>query len=82
MSARYCVFWLVRAFKDFALTECLQREGGICAISPACRFKGVVSKSLKAVLAALDSFTLAGIARNSSELSEMLEMRRISEEDA
>lgn len=63
---------------DFALMECVRRDGGLCAISPACRLKGVASKALGAFLAVFDDFTLADIAGNRSELAELLEMRSVS----
>lgn len=31
---------------DFALMECMRHDGGLCAISPACRLKGIVGRAL------------------------------------
>ncbi|RWN60558.1 Rrf2 family transcriptional regulator [Mesorhizobium sp.] len=67
---------------DFALTECMRRDGGLCVISPACRLEGVVVKALQAFLAVFDGYTLADIAANRSELVELLEMHRVSGEVA
>ena len=63
---------------DFALVECMRRDGGLCVISPACRLKGVVGKALEAFLVVFDGFTLADIVRNESELTKLLETRRVS----
>lgn len=57
---------------DFALTECMRGDGGLCAISPACRLKGVVGEAMEAFLGVFDSFTLADIVRNRPELAELL----------
>lgn len=62
---------------DFALTQCMSR-GGLCVISPACRLKGVVGEALDAFLAVFDSFTLADIVGNRSDLAELLEPHRVS----
>src|SRR5262245_60503962 len=63
---------------DFALTECM-REDGACAISPACRLKGVVGKALDAFLSVFDDYTLADIARDRMQLTKLLEIRDVSE---
>lgn len=61
---------------DFALTECMRGDGGMCAIAPACGLKGVVAKALQAFLAVFDNYTLADITRNGSVLAELLDMHR------
>lgn len=67
---------VVRQMEDgFDLTECM-RIGGSCAITPACRLKGVVGRALDAFLAVFDDVTLADIAGNRKELLELLEMNR------
>ena len=63
---------------DFALVECMRRDGGLCVISPACRLKGVVGKALEAFFAVFDDFTLADIAGNRAALAELLETRKVS----
>jgi Rrf2 family transcriptional regulator, nitric oxide-sensitive transcriptional repressor len=60
---------------DFALVECMWQEGGACAISPACRLKGVVRKALDAFLSVFDGYTLADIAGNRAALVELLDLR-------
>jgi Rrf2 family nitric oxide-sensitive transcriptional repressor len=63
---------------DFALTECMRADGGLCAISPACRLKGVVGKAMEAFLGVLDESNLADIVRNRAELIDLLDVTRIS----
>lgn len=57
---------------DFGLVECLRFEGGTCAISPACRLKGVVRKAVDAFLSVFDEYSLADIAGNREFLAEPL----------
>lgn len=61
---------------DFALTECMRGDGGMCAIAPACRLKGIVGKALDAFLKVFDDYTLADITRNGPTLIGLLEMNR------
>lgn len=65
---------LVRATEEaFSLAECMQAESGsCCAISPACRLKGMLHEALAAFLAVLDRYTLADIVRNRAELGPLL----------
>lgn len=73
---------VVRSMEDgFAMTECM-RDGGRCTISPACRLKHIASNALEAFLAVFDSFTLADIVENRSELAELLEISPVSEKVA
>ncbi|SMH30477.1 Rrf2 family transcriptional regulator [Mesorhizobium australicum] len=57
---------------DFGLVECMRSEGGTCAISPACRLKGVVRKAVEAFLSVFDGYSLADIAGNKEVLAELL----------
>lgn len=57
---------------DFALVECLRKDGGVCAISPACRLKGVVRRALEAFLSVFDEYTLADIADDRAALAGLL----------
>lgn len=58
---------------EFALAECMQAQGGdCCAISPACRLKGMLHEALGAFLAVLDKYTLADIVRNRAMLGPLL----------
>lgn len=62
---------LVRATEEnFSLVECMQ--GGNCAISPACRLKGIFAEALEAYLAVLDKYSLADITRNRRALGSLL----------
>ena len=65
---------LVRATEaEFALAECMQAQGGdCCAISPACRLKGMLHEALAAFLAVLDKYTLADVVRNRAMLGPLL----------
>lgn len=64
---------IVRQMEDsLAVVECMGSTGGTCIISPACRLKGVVRKALNAFLSVFDSYTLADIAGNQSELIDLL----------
>lgn len=62
---------------DFSLVECIQKEGGACAISPSCRLKNVVRQALEAFLTVFDSYSLADIAANRDEIAELLGLSRI-----
>ncbi|MBX3537925.1 MAG: Rrf2 family transcriptional regulator [Chelatococcus sp.] len=64
---------LVRSTEeDFSLVECMQGAGGSCAISPACRLKGVFAEALAAYLAVLDKYTLADVVHNRAVLQPLL----------
>lgn len=67
---------VLRHMEDgFDLTECMRR-GGRCAITPACRLKGVVGRALDAFLAVFDEHSLADLVGNRSELVALLELGR------
>lgn len=64
---------LVRATEeDFSLAECMQANGRACAISPACRLKGMLHEALAAFLTVLDKYTLADIIQNKAVLGSLL----------
>lgn len=64
---------LVRATEEeFSLAECMQAGGRACAISPACRLKGMLHEALNAFLAVLDKYTLADIVQNRFSLGPLL----------
>jgi len=64
---------LVRATEEeFSLTECMQAQGRACAISPACRLKGMLHEALAAFLEVLDKYTLEDIVRNRAALGPLL----------
>ena len=64
---------LVRATEeDLSPVECMQ--GRACAISPACRLKGIFGEALNAYLSILDKYTLADIVRNRGALAALLDI--------
>ncbi len=64
---------LVRATEeDFSIAECMQAKSWACAISPACRLKGMLHEALAAFLEVLDKYTLADIMRNRDDLAPLL----------
>lgn len=64
---------LVRATEEeFSLAECMQAGGRACAISPACRLKGMLHEALNAFLGVLDKYTLADIVQNRASLGPLL----------
>lgn len=71
---------LVRATEaEFALAECMQAEGNdCCAISPACRLKGMLHEALGAFLAVLDKYTLADIVHNRAMLGPLLGLSAVA----
>lgn len=68
---------VVRRVEDgFALVECLQAAGGACALSPACKLKGVVKTALEAFLQVFDRFTLADIASDREAIAALLDLHQ------
>lgn len=55
--------------------ECFLPEGGVCAITAACRLKPVLAEAVKAFYGVLDEYTLADIARNRHALAKVLMIR-------
>ncbi|WPE19250.1 HTH-type transcriptional repressor NsrR [Shinella zoogloeoides] len=47
-------------------------RGRACAISPACRLKGMLHEALGAFLSVLDKYTLADIVRDRASLGPLL----------
>jgi Rrf2 family transcriptional regulator, nitric oxide-sensitive transcriptional repressor len=60
--------------KDAALVECLRADGGLCAITRACRLRGVFIEAREAFLQVLDRYTLADVAGNRAELAALLNL--------
>ncbi len=58
---------------SFDLVECFAPETDTCAITPACRLKGVLHGALKRFLDELDRHTLADLLVNRSRLSPLLD---------
>jgi Rrf2 family nitric oxide-sensitive transcriptional repressor len=53
---------VVRALEGLALLECFDPQRDSCALSSACRLKGLLAKALESFLAVLDEHTLADVA--------------------
>ncbi|WP_404383456.1 Rrf2 family transcriptional regulator [Caenispirillum salinarum] len=54
------------------LVECFDRASDACAISPACRLKGMLGQAQEAFLAVLDRHTLADVVRRPDSLEALL----------
>ena len=57
---------------DFDLVSCFSPAAARCAITPACRLRGVLHQAKAAFLQVLDSFTLADLVENRAELQALL----------
>ncbi|MGG1219557.1 Rrf2 family transcriptional regulator [Priestia endophytica] len=57
--------------EDFQIVECFQ-QNSCCAISSACKLKGVLREALKAFLAVLKQYTLEDLIQNEAELYFLL----------
>lgn len=67
---------VVRHMEDgFALVDCMS-DGRACAISRACRLKGIVGMALDAFMAVFDRFTLADIAGNTEALESLFDLNQ------
>jgi Rrf2 family transcriptional regulator, nitric oxide-sensitive transcriptional repressor len=66
---------LVRqAETDFAVVECLDPQGGSCAIDGACALRGVLEDAMSAWFAVLDRYTLADLIRPEAALAGLLQI--------
>lgn len=57
---------------DFGVVECLQHDGGPCAVEPACILKGALVQAVDAFLAMLDRYTLADLIEPRRRLEHLL----------
>lgn len=67
---------LVRSTEqDLTLVECFG-SGSQCALTPACRLKGVLGEALEAFFRVLDSYTLADLVapENTLEMKQLLRL--------
>jgi len=55
-----------------SVVECLGKDGGSCAISPACQLKGLFEEATQAFLAALDGHTLGDLVRPRAPVARLL----------
>ncbi|MCG8594602.1 MAG: Rrf2 family transcriptional regulator [Kiloniellales bacterium] len=66
---------VVRATEeDLALVECFKPEQNLCAITSACRLKGVFAEALEAFFQVLSNYTLADLVRRPRSLARLLEL--------
>jgi Rrf2 family nitric oxide-sensitive transcriptional repressor len=61
-----------RTEPDLDLVECFNAANARCAITPACKLRGVLHQAKAAFLAVLDGYTLADLVANRSELQALL----------
>lgn len=67
---------LVRSTEqDLTLVECFGSDSQ-CALTPACRLKGILAESLEAFFRVLDSYTLADLVypENAREMKQLLRL--------
>lgn len=57
---------------DFRLVECFDPDSNACAITGACRLKGMLGRALDAYLDVLDEYTLADLLASPSRLRRLL----------
>jgi Rrf2 family nitric oxide-sensitive transcriptional repressor len=57
---------------DLALVECFDVASNACAITRACRLKGILFEALGAFLAVLDRYTIADLLGPAAELRAIL----------
>ena len=58
--------------EDVALVECFKPEENLCAITPACRLKGIFAEALEAFFQALSRYTLADLVQRPASLARLL----------
>ena len=59
----------------FCLVECFHATNS-CPITPACGLKNILGQALQEFLKVLDTYTIADVAKNSSELRAIFQMRQ------
>jgi Rrf2 family nitric oxide-sensitive transcriptional repressor len=57
---------------ELGVVECLAGEGGRCAITQACRLKGLLHQATDAFLGSLDQHTLADVLRQPAPVARLL----------
>lgn len=66
---------VVRALETSSdLVECFSPASDACAISPACRLKGVLGQAQEAFLSVLDGYTLADVVSRPDALEALLNL--------
>lgn len=59
---------------DLAVVECFQGGSNQCAITPACRLKGVFGEAVNAFLKVLDNYTIDHLVRRNTKLHVLLQV--------
>ncbi|PCI04403.1 MAG: BadM/Rrf2 family transcriptional regulator [Hyphomicrobiales bacterium] len=59
---------------DFALVECLQANKNNCLLTPSCRLKGILGEATEAFIAVLDTYTIADLVVDNSQLRDLLNL--------
>ena len=59
---------------DLAIVECFQGGANQCAITPACRLKGVFDEAVNAFLTVLDKYTVDHLVRRNAKLQSLLQV--------
>jgi Rrf2 family nitric oxide-sensitive transcriptional repressor len=62
-----------RTEPDLDLVECFSADSGRCAITPACKLRGVLHQAKAAFLRVLDGYTLADLVEDPAALRALLD---------
>jgi len=57
---------------ELGIVECLEADGGQCAITPACGLKGVLAEAMREFLAVLDRYTLEDLKEQRGPVARLL----------
>lgn len=70
---------ILRITEDkLSILDCLQKDSKKhCVVDSACRLKGALAKATKAFIAVLDTYTLADIVNDNSELYQILQLQAV-----
>lgn len=63
-----------RTEPNFHLVECFDASRNQCAITPACRLRGVLDEAFRAFTGVLDGYTLEDLTQNQQELRRLLQL--------
>ncbi len=63
---------VVRALEPLELVECSSPEANACRLTPACRLRSILRRSLDAFLAELDAHTVADLCARPAKLRRLL----------
>jgi Rrf2 family nitric oxide-sensitive transcriptional repressor len=60
---------------DFRLVECFEPADNDCAVTKACRLRGVLEQALELFLGRLDAVTLADLMEDRRALAKLLQIK-------